>query len=175
MRSSHLAFQSTTNSKYVCDQCDYQTSWQSDHIRHIETKHKVFNYTFDQCDFQGTTKGSLKVPSSAETETNDDDEGLLSSKFATRKIKATTQSNLKTHMKSKHESVKFACHQCDFQGSDQSNLKRHTEGKHEGVKYACHLCDYQASWKKHLKTHIESKHEGVKYHCSKLSRLIHVK
>ena len=45
------------------------------------------------------------------------------------------------------------------------NLKRHVESKHEGVRYPCMKCDYVTTRKNYLEAHIESIHEGVSYSC----------
>ena len=37
-------------------------------------------------------------------------------------------------------------------------MKSHIKSKHEGVKYACNQCDYQASQRGHLTSHILYKH-----------------
>ena len=48
---------------------------------------------------------------------------------------------------------KFQCQQCDKTYSDRSNLRQHNMSKHDGVKYACNQCDYQATTQKHKHTH----------------------
>ena len=55
------------------------------------------------------------------------------------------------------------CNLCDYQATQQSNLRTHIKSVHEGVKYACNLCDYQAKIQTNLTVHIQSIHEGVKY------------
>ena len=70
----------------------------------------------------------------------------------------TQQSNLTTHIQSKHEGVKYACNQCDYKATTQGSLKIHVQAIHEGVKYACSQCDYQAKRQRYLKTHIIRKH-----------------
>ena len=57
----------------------------------------------------------------------------------------TTKRAMMTHYRSKHEGIKYFCHQCDFQGSTPSHLKSHIQSKHEGIKYPCNQCDYQAT------------------------------
>ena len=64
-----------------------------------------------------------------------------------------------------HQCDKYACSQCDFQGTKQSNLTLHIQSKQEGVKYACDQCDYQATRQDHLRRHIQATHEGTKYSC----------
>ena len=76
------------------------------------------------------------------------------------------KNHLTSHIKSKHEGVKYACNQCDYQATQQSNLTVHIKSKHEGVKYACNECDQQFTLQHNLITHIKSKHEGLKYACN---------
>ena len=70
----------------------------------------------------------------------------------------TTKRAMVTHYRSKHEGIKYFCHQCDFQGSTQSHLKSHIQSKHEGIKYPCNQCDYQATTQGSLQTQITAKH-----------------
>ena len=60
--------------------------------------------------------------------------------------------------KSKHEGIKYACYQCDYQATRQDNLTTHIQSVHEGIKYDCNQCDYKATQKTNLTTHIKKKH-----------------
>ena len=79
---------------------------------------------------------------------------------------ANHQSALTTPLQSVHESVRYACNQCDQQFTQERSLKNHIQSKHEGVKYTCNQCDYQAGYQSNLTEHIQSIHEGVKYACN---------
>ena len=46
------------------------------------------------------------------------------------------------------------------------NLKIHIDSVYEQIKYPCNQCEYKATEKGHLQTHIESVNERVKYHCN---------
>ena len=70
--------------------------------------------------------------------------------------KFTLKGNLLTHIKSKHEGLKYACNKCGHQAATQGNLTTHIKSKHEGVKYACNQRDYQATQQSNLTTHIKS-------------------
>ena len=48
---------------------------------------------------------------------------------------------------------------CQYQATTSGNLRTHVQSKHEGVKYACMHCDYQATTTGSLKRHIDSKHK----------------
>ena len=76
------------------------------------------------------------------------------------------QSNLTTHIQSKHEGLKYACNLCDKQYTQQVDLTRHIQCKHEGVKYSCNLCKKQFTQQGHLRRHFQSAHEGTKYACN---------
>ena len=62
---------------------------------------------------------------------------------------------------------KNQCRQCDYENSALYNLRLHVESKHEGVRYPCNQCDYKATREVHLRRHKEIKHEGVRYPCDK--------
>lgn len=49
------------------------------------------------------------------------------------KDKATWKSNLSTHMKSRHEGVKFPCYQCDYSATSKDNLLAHIKSRHDVV------------------------------------------
>merc|ERR1712079_47762 len=83
---------------------------------------------------------------------------------------ANHQSALTTPLQSVHESVRYACNQCDQQFTRQRSLTGHIQSKHEGVKYACNQCDYQATQQTHLTQHIQSIHKGVKYGCNQCDK-----
>ena len=75
---------------------------------------------------------------------------------------------LKTHIKTKHEKVKYACNECDYKATQPQNLKRHVQKQHESpvktkdemVKYVCSVCGYQATQSNNLKRHVLQKQHG---------------
>ena len=79
--------------------------------------------------------------------------------------KTNSRGTLFTHVKSKHEGVKFPCDQCDYKATLKGNLLKHVEAKHEAVKFPCDQCKYKASFKANLLSHIKARHEGVKFPC----------
>ena len=77
---------------------------------------------------------------------------------------------LVTHVKSKHEGIKFPCNEtifqfickiCDHFSCDKDNLMRHVQAIHEGIKFPCDQCDYQATTEGILLTHKKSKHKLI--------------
>ena len=52
--------------------------------------------------------------------------------------------NLKRHILSIHDNVKYNCNFCVETYTQVSNLKQHIHAVHEGVSYECDECDYKA-------------------------------
>ena len=65
----------------------------------------------------------------------------------------------------KHIDKKATCNYCGKQFSGKGNLKKHIRSVHEKLRYPCDQCEYQAVEKRLIKFHIQSKHEGVTYPC----------
>ena len=59
------------------------------------------------------------------------------------------------------------CKQCDHKATTPNNHKHHIESKHEGLKYSCHQFDLHATKAGNLNLEVQfkSKHEGIKYPC----------
>ena len=68
------------------------------------------------------------------------------------------RSNLRTHIKSIHEGVKYPCDQCHYQATKRTNLENHVKSKHEGMKFACDQCDFQSRWPNNLRRHKKENH-----------------
>jgi len=81
--------------------------------------------------------------------------------------KTTDSSNLKRHVKTKHEMVSYKCDQCDYTSPRKDTLKNHVEGRHmhDGASYLCDKCDYKTNRKKYLNVHIQTKHGGIFFSC----------
>ena len=47
---------------------------------------------------------------------------------------------LKTHNKSVHEGVKYACDQSEKQYTEKGNLARHVKSTHNSIKHTCDYC-----------------------------------
>ena len=52
----------------------------------------------------------------------------------------------------------FQCKDCERTFISPSGLWNHTKSKHEGVKYACNQCDYQAGYQSNLHYHMKKEH-----------------
>ena len=75
--------------------------------------------------------------------------------------KFLTRGNLRQHIQSKHQGVKFDCNQCDQQFSQHGHLKRHIKSKHEGVIYSCSQCGHQCNREDNLRKHYQSSHNNI--------------
>ena len=74
--------------------------------------------------------------------------------------------NLRYHIESKHEGVRYPCTDCRYKATTQGALTVHNNSKHAGVRYPCIKCDYKATQKSALTRHIRAQHhEGVQYDC----------
>ena len=72
-------------------------------------------------------------------------------------------SNVKMHILSLHEGVRFICPQCDRDCSTKSNLRQHMRSKHEGKKYPCRECGIEFSYSSHLNKHRTKTHKEPIY------------
>ena len=59
----------------------------------------------------------------------------------------------------KTDSDQFSCNQCEKQYSYKRNLKQHVESAHEGIKYPCDICNREFNQKVHLVTHMKLVHK----------------
>ena len=60
---------------------------------------------------------------------------------------------------------------CDYVATKSSHLKTHIRSKHEGVRYPCSHCEFAATQEGVLKRHIENKHKGVSNHVTNVITL----
>ena len=72
--------------------------------------------------------------------------------------RAAQKTNLKTHVRSVKNGVRYPCDQCDYKATLVISLKRHIESEHDGIKYPCNQCEYKATQKPDLKRHIKFQH-----------------
>ena len=80
--------------------------------------------------------------------------------------KFTLLRNLKTHIESVHDKIKFPCLQCEKQFTQKIHLKEHTNAFHGDVTFDCKYCKKQFKHRKARSNHIKLIHEGVNYPCN---------
>ena len=71
-------------------------------------------------------------------------------------------SKWKSHLKTIHDQVKYACGSCEYKVTNPGSLHNHVKSIHEQVKYACESCEYKATRPDSLRQHIKSIHDQVK-------------
>ena len=149
--------------RYVCDQCDFTTTYQSSLTLHIRVKHECVRYPCYLCDYQATQKRHLQ------THIRSKHKGV---KYTCDQcgMQFTLESNLNSHIKNIHEGVKHSCEHCGKQFATRSSLTHHTRAKHDGVKYFCDQCDYQATQRGDLNIHIRNIHDGIKLSCEQCGK-----
>ena len=59
----------------------------------------------------------------------------------------------------------YPCGQCSYKAKEKGHLLTHVRSKHEGLRFPCDQCENKATQKYILLTHMRSIHEGVKFQC----------
>jgi len=54
--------------------------------------------------------------------------------------------------------MKHPCDQCDFKAASSINLRNHVKTVHEGIKYYCDICDFRSARVSRLNKHIKTEH-----------------
>ena len=62
--------------------------------------------------------------------------------------------------------MKYPCKKCDYKATTNSNLKVHIKGKHLGINYQCDICHKSFTQKGNLSIHKESLHEKKVFACN---------
>ena len=57
--------------------------------------------------------------------------------------------------------MRYPCSQYEHVATRKSNLKNHIKYKHEGVRYPCPQCEFAATTARYLKIHVKNKHKEV--------------
>ena len=66
--------------------------------------------------------------------------------------------DLRIHIKSKHENLKYKCNRCKFGYKSNQGLRDHIDFFHLGLRYGCSQCDQQFTADANLKHHMKLKH-----------------
>ena len=78
-------------------------------------------------------------------------------------VSSSLAGDLKIHVESKHEGVRYPCSQCEHAATTAEALKIHVKSKHDGVRYPCPECEFYSTTASYLKKHIAKKHKWVIY------------
>jgi len=72
---------------------------------------------------------------------------------------------LRHHVQSFHEGIKFCCDKCDKTFATRYSLSKHAASAHEGKKYTCEFCKKGFTDRSNMRKHIKSIHQKVRYPC----------
>jgi len=69
--------------------------------------------------------------------------------------------NLKFHIRSVHEGVRYTCEHCGYQAMRQENLRAHIRDLHENLTFFCNKCQFQTNRKRKIHEHIRGTHSDL--------------
>ena len=143
-RSSYLKKHTKTHSRerpYNCKRCDkkFKTAFNL-------KRHEIIHITGNQF---GHKASRILVIVVITRQTNWIKYGITCDQC---EYKASQKSNLKAHIKRKHEhkGIVFPCEKCGLKASSKNALRDHKAYKHEGQTFRCEECDYKSTTKSNL-------------------------
>merc|ERR1711955_73910 len=106
------------------------------------------------------TPENLQCNDDVEELESDQTEELLTTDSVPAKIE---ENNIykKRQIRSNQKNI-FPCEQCNFKSAYLGDLKKHIQSIYDGIKYPCDQCNQPFSHNRNLKQHIRSIHDGVK-------------
>ena len=72
------------------------------------------------------------------------------------------------------KNIELSCNKCDAVFRYRYNLKVHVKSIHEGVRYDCNQCDSRFTRQSSLRMHKQSLHREVKYDCNHIGLICRV-
>ena len=113
--------------------------------RHSQRKHRGWKYQCDNCGFSYVDKRSLLTHISQ-------DPDCVNAEIIRTGPKAKTKSA---------EISEFKCH-CGKEYYDGNNLRRHIKSAHQGLRFKCDICDKTYIDKRNLMKHCKKVHNSAK-------------
>ena len=147
------------------------------------------NITFDKSDMVGLDSEETEDTENNESSNNTEIQVILNCDHCESQFAG--EGNLKKHIHSKHEGMKFAnnqsehdnkqhnnegikyiCFECKYvtkrhQFCSERRFKAHIQSKHGGkYQHSCNQCDKKYGTLSHLKEHVKAKHSNDRYDCN---------
>ena len=176
---SHIKTHSiSSNSIYICEDCNFQDVREENILNHRIAKHA--KHSCDKCDYQTSIELELKMHKLQVHGMNtkplfqcdvcefadNKDENVLNHKIANHSVKVCEMceyesedvQKLSDHIRTIHQQTKFTCNLCLIPFKTQTNLRDHIKSQHKPSSFPCDYCGQKVDSLSSLDKHIEAYH-----------------